>query len=160
MSSYVYSLTSLTGRQRNVGRTAVISGFEVNRRTLIVAAVAVGVSLIPTLVLGSLFGPIAFIATPAVIVAATFILVEGRTRKGLKVRVYQSYLDKKRADVNDFYICFRPIGRDLGDATIVSSSIPVARPTTNTAAPVLGRRAKKQVAAPLGVAALMESTGV
>jgi hypothetical protein len=122
MNAYVYTLTSLTGRKRNEGRSVIINGFEFGRRALTVVSVAVGASLIPALILGTIFGPLAFIITPAVTIAGAFLLVERRTRNGLQVRMYQSMLDKKKANVNEFYICFRPVGESLGMATLVTSS--------------------------------------
>lgn len=121
----MYDLTSLTGRKRNVGRSAIIWGFEVRRRSAMVTAIAVGVALLPTVILGTFFGPLAYIITPAVVVTAAFVLVEGRSRKGLQLRLYQSILNKKKADIGTFYICWRPIGETLGFANIVASSRPV-----------------------------------
>jgi hypothetical protein len=125
MSQFVYTLTSLTGRKRNVGRTIIINGFEFGRRALIIVAISVGASLIPALVLSSLFGPLLFILTPGVFVAAAFILFESRSRQGLQVRLYQSILDKKKANTNEFYICFRPVSETLGSSNIVRSSVDV-----------------------------------
>jgi hypothetical protein len=122
MSAFVYTLTSLTGRKRNEGRAVIVNGFEFGRRGLTVVAVSVGASLIPAIVLGALFGPLAIIITPALFILAAFLLVERRTRNGLQVRVYQSMRDKRASNVNEFYICFRPIGETLGLATLVTSS--------------------------------------
>jgi hypothetical protein len=132
----MYNLTSLTGRDRNAGRTVIVNGFEFGRRALLVFGVAFAVALIPTIILSSMFGAVAMVLTPAVIITAAFVLVESRTRGGLKVRLYQSILDKKRAKTDEFYICWRPVSESLGQARIVSSSAPVASPSTTTAGPV------------------------
>jgi len=122
MNAFVYTLTSLTGRKRNEGRAVIVNGFEFGRRALTVVAVAVGAAIIPSLILGAFFGPLAVIITPAVSILAAFLLVEKRTRNGLQVRMYQSMLDKRKSNVNEFYICFRPIGETLGRAMLVTSS--------------------------------------
>ena len=122
MNAFVYTLTSLTGRKRNEGRAVIVNGFEFGRRALTVFAVAVGASLIPAVILGAFLGPFAIIITPAVFVLAAFVFVEQRTRNGLQVRLCQSMLDKRKANVDEFYICFRPVGETLGKATIVASA--------------------------------------
>jgi hypothetical protein len=122
---YVYTLTSLTGRNRNAGRTTIVWGFEFGRRALVVTSVAVGASLLPALIASVFFGGLAFIVVPAMFIVAAFVFVEGRTRNGLQVRLYQSILDKKNAQVDVFYICFRPVKEMLGRANLVASSVPV-----------------------------------
>lgn len=126
--AYMYNLTSLTGRQRNAGRTVIINGFEFGRRALIVFGTALGASLIPAVVLMTVFGPLAMILVPGSFIAGAFILVESRTKNGLQVRLYQSILDKQKAKTDEFYICWRPVSDSLGQARIVASSAPRADP--------------------------------
>lgn len=145
--AYMYNLTSLTGRKRNVGRSAIVWGFEVRRRSAMVTAIAVGVSLIPTVILGALFGPLAYIITPAAVVTAAFVLVEGRSRKGLQLRLYQSILNKKKADTSTFYIYWRPVDQTLGRATIIASSRAVTtRDDTDTVAAVFSAPRRRGLA--------------
>ena len=143
---YVYTLTSLTGRNRNAGRTTIVGGFEFGRRALGVTSIAVGASIIPALILAGFVGPLAYVVSPALFVVAAFVFVEGRTRGGLQVRLYQSILDKKRAQVDVFYICWRPVNELLGRANIVSSSTPVqqnSRPRETSQSAVFSNAAKK-----------------
>ena len=124
--AYMYNLTSLTGRTRNVGRTVIINGFEFGRRALIVTGAAVGLAIVPTLILTAWFGMVATVLTPAAFIAAAFIFVEGRSRKGLQLRMYRSVLDKKLAKTNEIYICIDvPVQKTLGRARIVASSAPL-----------------------------------
>lgn len=157
MSAFLYDLTSLTGRKRNAGRTVIVSGFEFGRRALIVTIVALAAAGLPALLLGALFGPLAFIITVAGAVGGAFVLVEGRTRNGLQVRRYQGILDKKKAEPGVFYICFRPVNETLGQANIVASSAPVeprvgaASNSSAVFAPALtSTRARPSVASALG----------
>lgn len=157
MSAYLYDLTSLTGRKRNTGRTIIVSGFEFGRRALIVTSVALGVSLFPALILSVFFGPLALLITPAIVITAAFVFVEGRTRNGLNVRLYQGILDKKKASTDVFYICFQPIDATLGRADIIASSEPAAAEIAPTAGarytPATRGRSGSSVSSLLGAAA-------
>ena len=153
MGAYMYNLTSLTGRKRNVGRTVIVNGFEFNRRTLIVTGIAVGASIFPTVILSAFFGPIASVLTPAVFLAAAFLLFESRTRKGLQVAVYRSILDKRKAKTDEIYICWRPVSEQIGAARISASSAPrIVSDDTPTAVFVAPQKATTRVS----VADIME----
>lgn len=126
--AYMYNLTSLTGRQRNAGRTVIINGFEFGRRALIVFGIALGASLPFAVLLMGVFGPVTMVLVPALFIVSAFVLVESRTRNGLQVRLYRSILDKKKAKTDEFYICWRPVSESLGEARITASAAPRADP--------------------------------
>jgi hypothetical protein len=134
MGPSVYSLTDLTGRRKNAGRTMIISGIEVGRRTLIVTSVSFIASLLPTLILFPLLGALTFVIVPPVFIIAGFLFFEGRSRKGLQLRRYEAYLDKRKADPSTFYVCFQPAAKTLGFARIVSSVETPRRPLLNAPA--------------------------
>lgn len=123
----MYTLTGMTGKQASQGRTAVVSGFEVRWRTLIL----LGWSLVPALPIAGIFALFigqAALAVIPVVIGLMFFLVERRSTKGLKLRTYQSILSHRQAKAkqNRFYICATPI--TVGDSkieTIASVSTPV-----------------------------------
>lgn len=151
---YVYVLTSLTGRRRNAGRTVIVQGFEFGRRALIVTGIAFGASLIPAIVLTALFGPAAFILTPAVFILAAFLLYEQRSRKGMNLRMYQAINDKRKSDPNQFMICFAPAADGVGWGQVSPSSEPVRSLADEAPAPVWTNSAKR------GRRISQESTGL
>lgn len=124
MAAYVYNLTPLTGRKRNVDRRIVIQGFDVRRRSLIVFGIALALSLPPSGVLALVFGPVAFVIVPPVVILAAFVLIEGRSRRGLQLALYRSLLDKRRANIQDVFICWRPVPRSSEFVTITAASMP------------------------------------
>lgn len=133
----MYTLTGMTGRQANTGRTAVVSGFEVRWRTLIVLIWSMLVALPVAGVFALIIGQAAIAIIP-VVVGVMFFLIERRSSKGLKLRTYQSILSHRQAKSkqNRFYICASPI--TVGDSkieTIASVSVPLVpsglRPSTN-----------------------------
>ncbi|WIE80970.1 hypothetical protein [Curtobacterium sp. MCSS17_016] len=132
----VYSLTDLTGRRKNDGRTMIISGIEVGRRTLIVFSLSGVLSLVPTLMLLPFFGILVIAIVPPIVIAASFIFFEGRSRRGLQVRRYREFLDKRQNDANTFYVCFQPTTKDLGFTRIVASAEPIFRPLADAPNPV------------------------
>ncbi len=136
MSPSVYSLTALTGRKKNAGRTLIIQGFEVGRRGLIITGLAIAASLIPTFILYGFAGPYAVVFVPPAFIAAAFYFIESRSRKGLQLRMYETIRDKKRADTTTFFICWRPVDEGLGEHTIVASAAPTQRDTARRIEPI------------------------
>jgi hypothetical protein len=128
----VYSLTDLTGRRKNAGRTMIISGIEIGRRTLIVTSVSFVASLLPMLLLFPLLGALTFVTVPPVFIIVGFVFFEARTRKGLQLRRYEAFLDKRKVDPNIFFVCFQPVSAGLGFGRIVNSAETVRRPLENS----------------------------
>jgi len=116
----VYTLTDLTGRKKNIGRTMIVSGIEVRRNTIIVASVSLIISLVPTFVVFWFVGVYAVVFVPAAFIGAGFFLLS-KSRQGLQLSQYRALNDKRRADPNTFFICFRPTERQEGFARIVQS---------------------------------------
>lgn len=141
MSAYLYSLTALTGRKRNAGRTVILNGFEFGRQGLKVTSISVGLSL-PLAITLSFISPLFSIIVPAVFVAAAFFFYESRSRKGLEERRYKAIWHQYKADPKEIYICGRPVSETLGFATLVASSAPVARTRTTEDAPIFSAPTK------------------
>lgn len=136
MGPSVYSLTDLTGRRKNAGRTMIISGIEVGRRALIVTSVSFVASLLPMLLLFPLLGALTFVTVPPLFIIIGFVFFETRTRKGLQVRRYELFIDKRKADPGTFFVCFKPVTDGLGFGRIVNSTEAVHRPLDNGPAAV------------------------
>jgi len=99
----VYTLTSLT-RSSGQSRRVVLAGFDVPLRGFVVTLVA-SIASIPAVSIAWLFlGSMSLVFTLLFIVAA-FVLVEGRSKRGLQLRMYQSIIDQKRENVGRFICC-------------------------------------------------------
>lgn len=127
MAAYgsLYSLTPMTGRTSGSERTTIIGTVEMKWRTfwLVIA------SLVPGGILTAVFFPLldvwAFLWLP-IVVGSAFYLIERRSREGLHLRTYQGLMDKKKSNVNQFFLCGQPI--DVGTAeygTIRQLTAPV-----------------------------------
>ncbi|WIB65536.1 hypothetical protein [Curtobacterium sp. MCBD17_040] len=136
MQPVVFTLTELTGRSKNAGRTMIISGLEVGRRTLIVLSGSVVASALPTMIAFPFIHMWALVTIPPVIIAAVFFLIEARTRQGLQVRRYRAYFDKKQVSEDTFYMCFQPIAEAVGFGRIVQSAEEAGARTTERSAAV------------------------
>ena len=132
MGPSVYSLTDLTGRRKNVGRTMIISGIEVGRQTLIVFSISAVISIIPTLFFFFIFGALAIVIVPTLVIAGAFFLFVGRSRKGLQLQRYKALNDQRKADPSTFYVCFQPTTAGIGFGRVVASSEVVYKPLENT----------------------------
>lgn len=123
---FVYTLTQLTGRSKNAGRTYSWLTFEVPQRVFWVTLIGFGVSL-PVALFFALFIQMFAIFIPPVIIAATFFLFEQRMRSGLELNRATAYRDKHRSGVGEFHMCNVPV--DDGDvfALIIRSSVPAIR---------------------------------
>lgn len=121
---HCYTLTNLTLRS-NQQRRVVIHGFDVRRRTFIIFLAA----LLPGLILTGIFW--VFVGSYAVIMfavaqGAAFWFVEGRSNSGLRLRTYQTLLDKRRSTVGSFSMCGRPFDpTSVPKRTLTQSSVPV-----------------------------------
>jgi len=126
---YMFSMTGLTGQNKNAGRTMVIATFEVSRRSFIVTVLALLVSIVPT----GLLSPIAFtfgmtpgvivlVTIPLITVVAAFFFVEGRSREGLGLRRYEAMWDKRKARNGAVFVCNELIVQPY-IATIASADV-------------------------------------
>lgn len=117
----------MTGRTSGAERTTVIGTVEMKWRTFWIAVFA----MVPGGILTGVFFPMlntwALLWIPAV-EAAAFLLIERRSKEGLQLRTYQAMFDKKRSNVNTFYLCGQPVdvnGEKFG--IIRQIAVPVYR---------------------------------
>ena len=117
----LYSLTHLTGRQRNADRKIIIATVETSKAGFIVSIVAVGASILPTAIAVAIFGPPALVIVPPLFIAAGLWLFRSRSQKGLRLPMYKTLLDKGAAKriKGQILICGVPIPRR---ATLVKLS--------------------------------------
>lgn len=113
MPAYAYSLTGLTGRKKNVDRSVIVATVEVNRFTFAVVVSAAIVSLLPTVGVGLLLGPLWWLALglPFLFVAAGLIFIDQRSKGGLRLRRYQAIAEKRRGKkrAEAIYVCGVPL---------------------------------------------------
>lgn len=128
----LYLLTPMTGRTSGADRTTVIGTVEMKWRTFWIAVFA----MVPAGILTALFFPMlqswALLWIP-LIEGGAFLLIERRSKEGLKLRTYQAMFDKKRSAVNTFYLCGMPVdvtGETFG--TIRQITVPVHRDDDDT----------------------------
>jgi hypothetical protein len=107
----LYSLTHLTGRQRNADRKIIIATVETSKAGFVVSIVAVGASIIPTAIAVAIFGPPALVIVPPLFIAAGLWLFRSRSQKGLRLPMYKTLLDKGAAKriKGQILICGVPI---------------------------------------------------
>lgn len=107
----LYLLTDMTGRASGSERTMIVATLEMKMRTFWIGLAAA----VPGLILTALFYPLVGIWALTWLVlteAAAFFLIEKRTADGLRLRTYQTLLDKKRSNKDTFYLCGQPV--DVG----------------------------------------------
>ena len=107
----LYLLTDMTGRASGSERTMIVATMEMKMRTFWIALAAAA----PGLILTALFYPMIGIWAMvwlALTEGAAFFLIEKRTSDGLRLRTYQTLLDKKRSNKDTFYLCGQPV--DVG----------------------------------------------
>lgn len=90
----LFSLTELTGKKSRDERTMVIQGFEMPRRYGIIAFVAFLPSLFAGISVFPFFGGVGAVIVFMLTMLAAFLIIEARSRKGLKLRMYQTVFDK------------------------------------------------------------------
>lgn len=129
----IYYLTPLTGREAAEQRTTMIKGFETNARNFRMGLIAAAAAIVPGFVMYSLlsivFGGVMF----AAIFVSVFWLLQGRSRRGLHLRMYQTLLDQQKAKnvVNRVFIGTEEADPLLAEAgMIVESSVWVGRADT------------------------------
>lgn len=105
----MYTLTHLTGRKRNEGRVTVVQGFEFQRKTLFVIGVSTAVSIVPSMILSLTVSPFFLLIIPAVTTIGSYWFFVTRSREGMKLSRYRTITDRKKANLNEFHICFQPI---------------------------------------------------
>ncbi|MCC3292827.1 hypothetical protein [Arthrobacter sp. zg-Y1110] len=123
----LYSLTPMTGRTSGADRTTVIGTVEMKWRTFWIAIFA----MVPGGILTAVFYPMidgySFLWI-AITEGLAFYLIERRSKEGLRLRTYQAFFDKKRSNVNEFYLCGQRIdvaGEEFG--TVRQITAPVDR---------------------------------
>jgi hypothetical protein len=109
----VFCLTPLTRGAGNE-RRAVVKGFDVRVRTMIIAGVAAVPALVVAAIAWAVIGVPGLLALPLV-EALAFWLVEARTRSGLRLRTYQALTDRRKAksEVGKFFVAghvYDPLG--------------------------------------------------
>ena len=97
----MYSLTHLTGRRKNDGRSIVVATVEMNRFTFLVGGVSAALSLPVAVIVGILLVPfgasVGAIVVPFFGICAGLILMDQRTKGGLQQQRGITMLDTHRA---------------------------------------------------------------
>jgi hypothetical protein len=99
-------------------------------------ALSFAASMVPTLLIMPFAGVLTFVIVPPLGVIVGFVVFEGRQRKGLQLRRYEAYLDKRKVDPDTFFVCFQPVTTGLGFNRIVNSTEPAFQPLENAPAVV------------------------
>lgn len=124
MASAMFSLTDLTGRNRDVNRTTVIGTVEMKWRVWIILLIGFPFAILVTLFAMPFLGITALIFLPIVEGGAVF-LIHRRTKSGLKLRTYESLLDKQRSVINQYFLGGQPIDMSPAQfAVVYTSSAP------------------------------------
>lgn len=104
----IFTLTDLTGKEAQTGRTTVMWGTEVPRRYVYLAVAGFFPGIIAMAITAPFLGVYAFGAFAFVIVSI-IVMVEWRSRTGLKQRLYKTVYDSVTAIENEFILCGKRI---------------------------------------------------
>lgn len=121
MAYAMFSLTDLTGRNRDANRTTVIGTVEMKWRVWIILLIGFPFAILATVFALPFLGITALIFIPIVEGAAVY-LIHRRTKSGLKLRTYEAILDKKKAVINRYYLGGQPIDMDPAQYAVVYQS--------------------------------------
>ena len=148
----LYALTPMTGREAAEQRTVVIGTVEMNWRLWVILIAASPFALFATMIVWTVLGQYALVMLPTVLIAAAWLFYR-RSTSGLRLRTYQTILDKRRAQSGDqFFLCGQPI--DTSDAQfgrLMTTAVPygasaVATPSAAPLAPdPTSRRGRRQM---------------
>ncbi|GAB2733284.1 hypothetical protein [Nocardioides pakistanensis] len=121
----LYTLTPLTGREASANRTVVIGTVEFNWRVWMILVWTAPVALLATVTAWPLIGQYAIIMLPLVEGAALW-LIHRRTSTGLRLRTYQAINDKRRSNLNQFFLCGHKIDlSEDGFRVLMRNTAPV-----------------------------------
>lgn len=128
--SSMYTLTAMTGREASASRTVVIGTVEFNWRVWMILVWTSPLAVIVTIILWAFIGQLALVGLPLVEGGALW-LIHRRTRHGLRLRTYQAMWDKRKATLNQFFLCGQPIEINQSDYRKVMDNVApyVAAPT-------------------------------
>lgn len=129
----VYSLTELTGRNRNENRRMVVMTFELKRRTFLISIASFAASLPLTALAGFLLGVWALMV-PVAFIGLGLWLWDSRQRKGLKLLNYQAIVDVRKSQNGVLYAAGQPVPEPVM-VMHQRQFIPLVR--TDAAAPVI-----------------------
>lgn len=104
----IFTLTDLTGKQAQTGRTTVMWGTEVPRRYVYLTVAGFFPGMLAMAITAPFLGVYAFGAFAFVIISI-IVMVEWRSRTGLKQRLYKSVYDSVTAIENEFILCGKRI---------------------------------------------------
>lgn len=122
----IYDLTPMT-RNADEQRRWVIKGFDLPKRGILIGGIAFIPGIIITAFLFNFFG-IYSVFSLAIVELIAFWAFEGRSRQGMKLRNYQTILDKRRTKEGQFFICGNPIDISDHEVTYVRQrTVPVNR---------------------------------
>ncbi|WP_198398375.1 hypothetical protein [Brevibacterium antiquum] len=104
----IFTLTDLTGKQAQTGRTTVMWGTEVPRRYVYLTVAGFFPGMLAMAITAPFLGVYAFGAFAFVIISI-IVMVEWRSRTGLKQRLYKTVYDSVTAIENEFILCGKRI---------------------------------------------------
>lgn len=128
---HLFTLTEITGRRKTEDREMIIMSMEVRVRHVWVF----GFGLLPALFITALAVPFLGIwsmPVPVIVLVVWFILVERRSKDGLRTRTWQTILDKRRTLAGQMIQCGKIVTEDmLSPVDVVRAAVPVARDTSS-----------------------------
>lgn len=118
MSYSMFMLTPMTGKAAAESRTVIISGFEIGFKTFVLCCIGALPGLALAIVTYPLLGSGSILMIPVGILAILY-LFQSRSRDGLKLRTWQTMVDKRKAAINQFFICGEAVDLDADGAFVV-----------------------------------------
>lgn len=121
---FLFDLTDMTGKKAKANRAVVIMTVEMNRATLVAAIV----SAVPALVIALISLPLVgvwSIIVAAVVFGIFMFLFLGHQRRGLQLKQWRGWADKRRTRTDVLIQCNRVIDPTFSETRrIVRSTMP------------------------------------
>lgn len=95
----LFTLTELTGKKSKDERTMIVQGFEFPRRYGLIAILAFLPAIFGGLAFLPFFGPAGAFVVGLAVMGVFFVGFESRSRRGLKLKMYQTVYDKSQNQI-------------------------------------------------------------
>lgn len=105
---FLFDLTDMTGKKAKANRQVVILTVEMNRATLIASIVSIFPAVVIALVTVPFIGVWSVLVAAVAFMAFMFFFL-GRQRRGLQLKQWRGWADKRRARTDVFIQCNRVI---------------------------------------------------
>ena len=128
----MYNLTPMTGKEASGERTWVMFSMELHRRAVMIVGIALLPTLLLTISLYPLLGQYVIFVVPLIPSAALFLFYF-RSSQGLKLRPYQQFSNRRKAQLDTLLFCGSSMDMLAPEIMrLVPAHVPVVRAGVST----------------------------